>query len=82
MHKTSYLLSIVLQFLKLQTNESYARGKLTMKETAVSNNFMTLFAHWDKQFAVFSKYKYPKKAFAIWSISPLYSFLLIYDKCL
>ena len=61
MHKTSYLLSIVLQFLKLQTNESYARGKLTMKETAVSNNFMTLFAHWDKQFAVISKYKYPKK---------------------
>ena len=49
MHKTGYLLSIVLQFLKLQTNESYARGKLTMKETAVSNNFMTLFAHWDKQ---------------------------------
>ena len=65
MHKTSYLLSIVLQFLKLQTNESYARGKLTMKETAVSNNFMTLFAHWDKQFAVFFKYKYPKKALAI-----------------
>ena len=65
MHKTNYLLSIVLQFLKLQTNESYARGKLTMKETAVSNNFMTLFAHRDKQFAVFYKYKYPKKAFAI-----------------
>ena len=60
MHKTSYLLSIVLQFLKLQTNESYARGKLTMKETAVSNNFMTLFAHWDKQFALFSK-----EAFAV-----------------
>ena len=60
MHKTSYLLSIVLQFLKLQTNESYARGKLTMKETAVSNNFMTLFAHWDKQFASFSK-----EAFAV-----------------
>ena len=60
MHKTSYLLSIVLQFLKLQTNESYARGKLTMKETAVSNNFMTLFAHWDKQFVLFTK-----EAFAV-----------------
>ena len=65
MHKTGYLLSIVLQFLKLQTNESYARGKLTMKETAVSNNFMTLFAHWDKQFAFMQFALFSKEAFSV-----------------